>query len=247
MREVKYMKKRFIIGVCIALALALGVSSYLFFNSISKRIDATTDEIRFKTDWETLNGKKNSDGRDYPILLIKDLSGVKYLTEEETINLIEGGTGIIYFGFPSCIWCRNSIPVFLNALDNNDIENFYYLDVENIRNIKELDDDNKVITTKEGSSGYRRLLELLDEYLDDYNLIDEKGNIVKTGTKRLFVPTVIFIKDGKVVGIHQNNMENNENRYATLTLKEREELNKIYNSLLKKNHNLICDKQEEGC
>lgn len=99
-----------------------------------------------------------------------------YKTEEEIIDILENGSGIIYLGFPECPWCQ-TYTVYLNeAAKDNSIEKIYYL------NIKEMRSNN--------TENYQKIVSLLDNILET----DENGN------KRIFVPQVVFVKKGEIVG-----------------------------------------------
>lgn len=99
-----------------------------------------------------------------------------YKTEEEIIDILENGSGIIYLGFPECPWCQ-TYTVYLNEVaKDNSIEKIYYL------NIKEMRSNN--------TENYQKIVSLLDSVLET----DENGN------KRVFVPQVVFVKKGEIVG-----------------------------------------------
>lgn len=99
-----------------------------------------------------------------------------YKTEEEIIDILENGSGIIYLGFPECPWCQ-TYTVYLNEVaKDNSIEKIYYL------NIKEMRSNN--------TENYQKIVLLLDSVLET----DENGN------KRIFVPQVVFVKKGEIVG-----------------------------------------------
>lgn len=100
----------------------------------------------------------------------------EYMTITEAIDFIENGTGVIYFGFPECKWCRAYMPILEEVAKENYGEKIYYC------NIKE--DRNK------NSKEYQTLTLKLSEYL--YN--DENGN------KRIYVPDTYFIKNGRIQG-----------------------------------------------
>ena len=38
-----------------------------------------------------------------------------YRNANEIIKILEGGTGIVYFGFPECPWCQAYVPLYLQA------------------------------------------------------------------------------------------------------------------------------------
>ena len=99
-----------------------------------------------------------------------------YASADEIIDTLENGNGIVYLGFPECQWCQRYV-VYLNdvAKENNVDKILYY-------NIREDRNDN--------SENYLKIVDLLKDYLQD----DEDGN------PRIYVPAIIFMNDGKIVG-----------------------------------------------
>lgn len=149
------------------------------------------DAVKFKDQYEKVNGTKTSAGKEYFDVKIDENSPIKYATEEEILNL---ENGLILFGFPTCPWCRNVVePLIEFAKENNLTIN--YLDVQNIRDTKELK-DGKVETTKEGTPGYYKILEKFDSILNPYTGLGDDT------IKRIGSPTVVFVKEGKAVYKH---------------------------------------------
>lgn len=99
-----------------------------------------------------------------------------YASVDEIIDTLENGNGVVYLGFPECQWCQRYV-VYLNdvAKENNVDKILYY-------NIREDRNDN--------SENYLKIVDLLKDYLQD----DEDGN------PRIYVPAIIFMNDGKIVG-----------------------------------------------
>lgn len=99
-----------------------------------------------------------------------------YASVDEIIDTLENGNGVVYLGFPECQWCQRYV-VYLNdvAKENNVDKILYY----NIREDRSSNSDN-----------YLKIVDLLKDYLQD----DEDGN------PRIYVPAIIFMNDGKIVG-----------------------------------------------
>lgn len=99
-----------------------------------------------------------------------------YKNEEEIIKILEHGTGVVLLGFPECPWCQK-YAVYLNEVaKENDLEEIYYY------NIMEDRENN--------SDTYKKIVSLLESYLQ----YDNEGN------KRVYVPLVVGIKNGEIVG-----------------------------------------------
>lgn len=100
----------------------------------------------------------------------------RYANIDEVIDTLEAGTGVVYLGFPECKWCQQ-YTVYLNELakDRNIPEIMYY-------NIREDRQGN--------TKNYQTIVNLLKDYLPE----DEEGN------PRVYVPAVIFMSNGKILG-----------------------------------------------
>ena len=53
-----------------------------------------------------------------------------------------------------------------------------------------------------------------------------------TGVKRLYAPTVVGVKEGKVVGIHVATVESQTNPYEVLSDKQKDELKSVYKKMI---------------
>lgn len=238
----KVMDKKIILGLVAILLVFASFVGILAYKKENKTEPLTEDQINFKNEYESLNGTiREKDGKTIKSISIKDDNPVDILTEEETIDFLENRTGIIYMGFEDCPWCRTMLPVLLQTLENAGIEKLYYLNIKDIRSTLSLDSKNKVQTDKEGTTNYYRILELLDSYLTPYTLTTSKGKTVETGEKRLYAPTVVFVKNGEVVGIHEGTIESQIDPYEDLTEEQTEELSNIYLELLKKVYDINCE------
>lgn len=100
-----------------------------------------------------------------------------YKSINEIINVLSNGTGIVYLGFPECPWCQRYV-VYLNILAKEyNVKEIYYYNIKNARSNN----------TKE----YQKIVEILKDLLP----YDDNGN------KKVFVPTVVFVKNGKVIAL----------------------------------------------
>jgi len=149
------------------------------------------------------------------------------------LEVIDNGTGIIYLGFPKCPWCRNALPVLFDVAKDNNIETIYYMNILNERDSYVVEDGKLVYATdedgneKKGTKGYFKLLKALDKHLTDYTILYEDKEY-ETGEKRIYAPTIIFVRDGKVLGIHVSTVDSHEDPNKSLTDKQYEELYTIY-------------------
>lgn len=190
--------KKLLIYLIVFAVLILGFVILSFFNKEQNRTNE--DSLRFKNEYEALNGS-------IP-MTISENNPIKYLDFTETEQILTTGTGVIYFGFPSCPWCRNIIPVLFNTADKNNWDTIYYV------NPREL---------KSNEKNYNKLLEILSNYLRESD-----------GKKVLYVPDVYFVKNGTIVGHHLSTVESQVDPTVSLTDEQVQELSNIYQSLFDK-------------
>jgi len=203
-----------------------------------------TDALKFKKEYEGLNGTTiGSSNYKYPNIEINKDNAIKYTTSEELLEVLESGTGVIYFGYPECPWCRNAVPVLIEAANEVGIENIYYLNVKNERDEIKVKEDGTLEVVNPGTEGYKKLLKRLDNILMDYTLEDVHGNNIDTEEKRIYVPLVVFIKDGEIVGYHVDTVTTQTNPFELLNDEQVNELMDIYINLMHKVVSNVCDSQ----
>lgn len=224
-----------ILGAILAIISYLGIR-YNNFN----------DSLKFKNEYESLNNKISYGKNKYNTMNISKNNPIKYSSYDEIIDIINNKTGIIYLGYPECPWCRSAIPVLLDAAKNNKINKIYYLNIKKERDsyiIEDgkltlaLDDNGKEI---KGTKNYFRLLDALKNNLSDY-IISFDGQDYEVGEKRIYAPSVIFVKDGKVLGIHVSTVESQIDPYKKLNNNQYEELYDIYESYINNMNSSACD------
>lgn len=224
------MKKTFMIILSILLVVLILFSLYYFV------FKEKPDNLKFKEEYESLNDEVNNSGKKNIDVKIDEDNLMKYSNFKEIMDVLDEGTGIIYFGFPECPWCRNAVPVLIEAAKKNEIGQIYYFDASKIRDVKELK-DGKVVTTKEGTKEYYQLVDKLKDVLGPYEGLEDES------IKRLYFPTMVFVMGGKVVGTHIGTVDSQKDPYKGLTKKEKEELLKIYENNIEKIYG-VCD---ESC
>ena len=99
-----------------------------------------------------------------------------YRTPEEIIKILKNGTGIVYLGFPECPWCGQYVVYLNEVAKENNVEKINYLNILDER--------------KNNTDAYKEIVSILSDYLQ----YDDDGN------KRIYVPAVIAVKDGKIIG-----------------------------------------------
>lgn len=185
------MKKKLLLLLLIPLMLTACVSK-----------DART----FKKDYESLNGKENTNGKEHRKISIPTNNPIIISSAKEVIEKIENeDTFYVYFGSPLCPWCRSVIEKALNVANDNGIKEVYYVDFwdsegkELLRDKYTLDDDGNAIKDIDGTVEYYTLLSYLDNVLDEYTITTKDGNTIDLHEKRIYLPEFIYIAKGHAI------------------------------------------------
>lgn len=118
----------------------------------------------------------------------------------------QGGTGVVYYGYSDCSFCRQAVSV-MNEVAMNMGVTIYYVDVFSEYPEKDAD--------------YEKLVELVKDFL-----VKEDGEPV------FYVPQVFVVKDGVIVGDHLSLTDDYVS--GNLTDSQKIELQNIYINIFKK-------------
>lgn len=143
-----------------------------------------------------------------------------YRSKDEIINILEHGTGIVYLGYPECPWCMAYVPLLNEIAKNEGIEKIYYYNIREDR--------------KNNTEFYQKVVSILNDYLN----YDEEGK------KRIFVPNVTFVKEGKII------FNDNETSLISDKLPSEywtEEKKTLFNEKFRKNINELLDDVCTSC
>lgn len=102
-----------------------------------------------------------------------------YKTAEEAVQILQRGSGVLFFGFPSCQRCQHYAPYLNEVAKQEGIGAIYYVDIKEDR--------------AKNTETYQKIVALLGEQL----LFDNEGN------PRIYVPDVTIISNGKIL-FHDN-------------------------------------------
>ena len=243
MEKINYKdRKKYLIRGSLLILVGVIALTFVIYSNFNNNTDKTdnkvTEAIKFKSEYEALNNEKNdNDENKYLPISIDKNNPVKYLSDKDLNDFLKEGTGIIYFGFPECPWCRNLVPTLLDALKEKDINDVYYMNVKDLRDEKKLS-NGKIVTKNEGTDSYKTILDKLGSYLPAYEGLNDET------VKRLYVPAVFFIRNGEVIATHFNTVDSQTNPMIPLTETQYDELKNILIKNIEKVYNLSCT---SGC
>ena len=231
------MKKRIFVFLILLLFLLSGCRI--------KENSENENNNKFKEDYESLNGKITSSGKNFRNLSIDEENPFVYITADDLLKKIENNESFyVYFGSKKCPWCRSVIEVATNMAKENKIDKVYYIDIwddegnEILRDKYSINEDGELEKIINGTDAYYKLLELFDEYLEDYILTDYEGKDIKVGEKRIYAPNFLYISDGKVKNLVTGISEKQKEAYDELTDEILEDEKGIFNEFF--SSHLLC-------
>ena len=164
---------------------------------------ALSERQEFKADYEALNGQPVPGHPEitFQTLCIENYPRIIQLSAWEAAELGEN-KAVVYLGAAWCPWCRNAVPCLMSAAETEGLSIIYYVDMSDERDLCEMMNGEK-IRVIEGTPGYWALLEKLETFLPDYTQSLPDGTTVKMGEKRIYLPTLAYLQNGKYISIMQ--------------------------------------------
>ena len=229
------MDKKRILEVILGVLLVM-VVGFKFLNVYQDRkdnekpndSDASVSEVKFKEEYES---KNDSNIR----VSIPTYNGVQYKSDEELLEILDKGTGVIFLGSSDDTSSRNIVESLIEVVNSNSVSNFYYTDIKNIKTEYKVEND-KLVVNVEGTDNYKKLIDILKDYLQIDTLnIDNKD--YKLEDKYLDIPTVIVVKNGDIVGVYEGDVVLKK---SDVTSEEKEELKKTLAEIIAKISDKSC-------
>lgn len=159
------------------------------------------------------NNKKNNEENDNKVIAseygITEDNVYVYKTLEEINKILENGTGLVYLGFPECPWCRGYVPIINEVAKEQGLDKIYYFNIK-----KDREDNSKL---------YQKTVELLGDNLR----YDNEGN------RRIYAPSLIAVKNGKVVMFDDTRYWNNKEYDSAEDFWNNEDLTSMKEKLVK--------------
>ncbi len=141
-----------------------------------------------------------------------------YRNADEIIKILEGGTGLVYLGFPECPWCQAYVPMLNEVAKEEGVEKIYYFNIREDRN--------------KNSKDYQKIVKLVKNFL----LKDDEGN------ERIFVPDVYAVKEGKILS-HNNDtsiMSEDITPADYWTDAKKEEIKQTFKAMIDQTYSNVC-------
>jgi len=161
--EEKRTAFRRILFLSLSALLGVFVVISLFAHFLRNPEPELSDAVRFK--------------KEYP--LVDEDNAFVYKNISEISDILENGTGIVFMGFPSCIWCQAYSVILHQAARDMGVSEIFYCDIKTDR--------------ENNSSVYQRIVNILEEHLE----------LNSEGKPRVYVPDLTVVKDGVIIG-HDN-------------------------------------------
>lgn len=165
-----------------------------------------TTKTSFKEEYEALNGGYDEEiGGNFRTVRISKNNPMETVEASDIIQKIKNKeTFVVFFGYAECPWCRSMVSTMVKTAKANKIKKIYYVDIQNIRDQLEYNDESETFGTATiGTEDYMKLIKklktVLDDYMVTYTSVDGEEKEINAGEKRIYAPTLIYVKDGKAV------------------------------------------------
>ena len=121
---------------------------------------------------------------------------------DDAVSLFqEGKSGLLYFGFPDCPWCREAVPILQQEAAAAGVDIYY---------IRTRDDERNRLYSDEQKE---RIIPYLKDYMDN----DENGVLT------LYVPVIVAVKDGKVTAGHVGTVDGHNAKLGEMTAEQKKQ------------------------
>lgn len=207
------------------------------------------DALKFKEDYESINGKEIGENKYRDVSIDKDNPFVE-VDAEKILDMIEKDeTFYVYFGDKKCPWCRSVIEKAIEVSKDYDVNKIYYVSIwdddfnEILRDKYKINDKGKVEKVSDGTDTYNILLKEFDSLLSDYTLTDNNKKEVKVGEKRIYAPNFIYVSNGKAIKMTDGISDKQKDSYQELSNEILADEEKLFKEFF--NNSTQCSK--DGC
>ena len=186
-----------LVGGIVLIVVIIIISAYFLSTTVFKK----SDNDRIVDQYEKLNNVASEEGKKYPRVNISDYENMKYIDVDGVLDIFENNKdAVIYFGYPTCLYCRTAIQVLVDTAKNTELDTLYYLDVEDLN----------------------------EKYNDLLNTVGKDFIVEEDGTSKIYSPLVVFVAKGKIVSYNKGTLFSQEDPYVELDKSQIEGLSEIY-------------------
>ena len=187
--------------LCMLILSIIGIVLIIIFGIYFVVMFDMNDADKIIGEYEKLNDESTSDGKKFPTVNISDYEKLEYISSDELINVFNNsGDAVVYFGYPTCLYCRTAIQVLVNIAKDTELDVLYYYDIE------------------EKSNDASKLYDLIgDEFIESVD-----------GKKNIYSPLVIFVADGRIVSYNKGTLFSQKDPYQKLDQSQIDGLSDIY-------------------
>lgn len=207
------MKRNIIIILSISFLIVIMMSIIVFMKTDNSDSKFSDEEIKFKEEYESKNGIAINEEESLKNISVDIDNNVLYLDDSNILNYLTNGNNIIYLGWSEDNNSRTILPVLIETLKENKIENFYYY---NLKKVKSAYDNNNDLKKQ-------------DIYINMMNIIGIEETTTPEIKRELKPATVVFVKNGKVLGYYEFEKEDFK---ENLTKTEKSSLKKEYQNYI---------------
>lgn len=228
--------------ILIILVIIIGITSVVLNVINEEDLFTTNDAAEFIEEYESYNEVATADS-EYLSLDLNDEAVIYITSIDDIVDVMQNEDAIIYFGFATCPWCRAMISVLLDAAVENN-QAIYYVDISEVRNTYSVE-NGLIYESTEGDEAYYEVLELLGDNASEYYVEDDESNVYDTNTTRVFGPTVVTVKEGKLLDITINPVSDVEDKYTPISDEKYNELLDLFDGMIDELQSTSCSL--EGC
>lgn len=132
-------------------------------------------------------------------------------TMDEAIKMFENKeSGILYFGFEKCPWCKEAKPILEEVAEKEGVT-IHYVKIRDKKLERLYSDEQK---------------ENIQQYISEYMSENDEGELT------LYVPLVLVVKDGKVLSGHEGTVDGHDAHERKMTEKEAKTVKKTYRKMI---------------
>lgn len=198
------------------------------------------DALKFKEEYESLNGKTNNNNKEYREIEIAINNPFIYTDLKKINKMIEKKkTFIVYFGANWCPWCRSVLPTAIEEAEKAGVNKIYYIDVrpdndieKDIRDIYDTNEKGKIYLSHKGTDDYHTFIKYASSVLPEYSshVVDVSGTKF-AGQKRVGAPSFILVKEGIVTKLETGVSDAQNDPYMLINTGLKEDMQSKFKSL----------------